>query len=290
MIDQPMHKVHLAFADLSHALNNGNASYKWYRRVFLDACLQYIQLVGEDSALNSDVEEYPKAYLKLLEIREPFIEWILRDSIINEGDFSRVLIPFFGKLGSAAISYGDAHNVFTKDLFLYTVAALIQAESFSTIGSLFHSPYFIQDKYKSYHMYFPDFNCASTVVVDGPLLKENPTPLITFHELMQAELLCVFASCFWESKTCYPMTWYPRLLVHAEDHALFELFQRMESRSFYDRVKMVVPEMPTSMVEQGVGLTKLVCDRLRRITLSLDWFENMTWKPWMNLDKLGSVD
>jgi len=152
----------------------------------------------------------------------------------------------------------DNYKFIIQELFLYTVALLVQNEKFDEINYLFQQRYYVNSRrgygktstvsFDFFWQYIESFENINRkkdkrrLSVRSDLLKERCTGVgVHFQSLMQADFI-VFLRAEIDHKDD-DHNWYPDTLLYSQIeniYGAFEIFARSISKSYFDRVKILL--------------------------------------------------
>src|SRR6185312_2742748 len=155
--------------------------------------------------------------------------------------------------GAPFFPNGQGNNIsfLTWELLLYVVATFVRAERFALLAEVLNTG-FVRERRSSNAalVSYTVFDTPLAAIDDGykrvqkltwistssQLVKEHVHPPVTFGQLIEADFLLMLRSVLLDEK---PGEWYPRTLVYASNHGPFTTLIRAQSRSYFDRLRVV---------------------------------------------------
>ncbi|KAA0132086.1 TIR domain-containing protein [Gimesia chilikensis] len=153
--------------------------------------------------------------------------------------------------GGGLVCRFDNFKFIVHELFLYTIAILVEHELFNLANLLLEEFYFVRDPRRSNADSLSHYSVIrknlesleyrkhrlklNRISVHADLLKERCVGTgVDFNSIMQADFLLYI-------KTFARYSWWPETLVYASDHyGPFEIFARATSRRYFDKMKCLL--------------------------------------------------
>jgi hypothetical protein len=243
---------------------------------------------------------------RFLPYRDEFVEFISFVSLyVNDPAVYQAVFEFFERLlpykdppplTSGFDNLGDNFRFILRELFLYTIAALIRNGKFEIADLFLRQEYFNvasqrADENDERHVTFTAFSTdARSIELDrfgettgeiGKLLRERASHKeLSFERLMEVELVLFLRSILHQKE--FDWFWPPRTLTGARYHASFTLFAKAESHRGFDELKVLL----------GVESKQDLEEKLDAATKGEDFrasgYSVKTIKRLMNFEKLDS--
>lgn len=201
---------------------------------------------------------------QFLPYRDEFVEFISFISLyVNDSSTYQAVFEFFERLlpykdpppsTSGFDNLGDNFRFILRELFLYTVAALIRNGKFEIADLFLRQEYFNAavrggDEYDERHVTFTAFGMdARSIELDkfgdntgetGKLLRERASHKeLNFERLMEADFVLFLRSILHRKE--FDWFWFPRTLIGARYHASFALFAKAESRRGFEDLRVLL--------------------------------------------------
>lgn len=249
------------FSSLRDALMNSRPAAPMLRKDFLDAAIEYADLLRIRTAPDDIEERVIGDVRKLHPLREQLVDWLLIEATVPNAQLDTLIIAFLERilplkyrpkeLNSWNEGWFDAHAIFVYEIFIYTVAVLIATERFEVIHELLTTHYLLPDSEANSSSSFDTFErfCGYSRVLHArndrlklrrvsllaDMVKENAThKTVTFADLMQAELLIFLMSLISNN------TWFPHTIIYAGHENRFPLFVRAAQHKHFEKLKTVL--------------------------------------------------
>ncbi|MGI8509739.1 MAG: hypothetical protein ACR2MQ_10475, partial [Gemmatimonadaceae bacterium] len=178
-------------------------------------------------------------------------------------------------------SHGNNISFLSWELMLITAATLIKTERFPLLAELLNSKYLRQAPYSNAKLVsYTVFETALSAIDDAyrqthkltwrsmssQLVKDRVQPPMHFEQLIEADFVLMLRSVIRDEK---PWEWYPRTMVYARNHSPFTVFVRAQSRSYFNRLRVVFGvENQTEFIDAVARATEEDCfARLHRVLL-----------------------
>jgi len=279
-----------------------------YRQSFLTALLEHADglRVRKQPNLDKLGAEVLETYEALRPSRNLFIDWVaLECSYAPAVDFASNLQEAFERLlelkarPAELNSYNDAwfeaHSLFAYEIFLYTVAALLNVRAYSILHDLFHTRYLkpLVDRTSSEPLTrfdaFLAFSQTLQAVLAPPgrrlhspaaaLLERNADrPEIPFRSVIEADLVA-----FLMGLVLPDTRWIPQTLYYAGYGQGFPFFLRATQKRHFTHLSAIT-DVPT-----GEALRAAARKGLERLNPA-GW-SNFPSNAWtlMNMDQLDTL-
>lgn len=306
----PSNPASAKFQSLRQAILDERKSVKLQRRDFLDSCFAYAEqfrvrgqpdqaTLGQKILADCD---------SLVPIRDLLVDWILLESEARPSiEFIDAVIKMFerirefksrpNEITSWQDSWFDAQKLFGYEVFLYTIAALLKAESYDCLHAIFHGHYLtpINDRYgKEEFEKFSTFYAYSEIlnpVLSPPgqklhsaaaeLLKRHATRAdLPFSQIIQADVLTLMVAF------ALPDTrWYPQTLYYSSHGRDFPFFVRAAQHGHFLNLAKIVGISDADDLRNAVkaGHERLGTERWNNF-----YFDRTFWQS-MNMDKLDTL-
>lgn len=224
-------------------------------------------------------------------------EWF----IASLASFLERLLPYQERpvrFGSHFQHSEDNYKFILYELFLYTIASLIKARSYTSVLSLFEHRYvtreYLDDEtlakftFNQFNNHPPSLegDCADRgetrrLSVMADLLHDRADRNdIRFSDLLQADVVC----CLADSRVKQYCSWYPRSLVYAGRIGLLELFARATNETGFKPLAIMIGySSPREM------LTHICSEQMSQIWNGRDLFRSFDAHTTFNFDELSRV-
>ena len=148
----------------------------------------------------------------------------------------------------------DNYKFIVHELFLYAIASLIKYERFETVEYLLKQDYFVKDinePLTSFSNIWKDLDSLNNMnnrlklgrkSIHADMLKQRSVPqLVTFQELMQADILLYIRDIMDCMNIGNKLRWHPITLKYSEKQVKpFELFIRAKSMKYFEKIKGIM--------------------------------------------------
>ena len=275
-----------------------------YLRAFTEAAEEFRFKTEEYGGVWAD--KVKASIHRFLPYRDEFVEFItfislyVNDSAVYQAvfEFFESLLPYQDPppLTSGFDNVGDNFRFILRELFLYTIAALIRNGKFEIADQFLRQEYFNAavrsgDEYDERHVTFTAFSTdARSIEVDrfgettgetSKLLRERASHKeLTFERLMETEFVLFLRSILHQKE--FDWFWPPKTLTGARYHASFALFAKAESHRGFGNLRVLL----------GVESKQDLEEKLDATTKSDDFrtsgYGMKTIKRLMNFEKLDS--
>lgn len=309
-IATPTSEAQAKFNSLKQAILQNKKGINHYRRDFLEACINYADLlrVRERPIIDSLGEKILEDAGKLKLIRDHLIDWVLFESESSSADeFSEAIIDLLEKLidlksrppeiTSWNDSWFEAHALFVYETFLYFIAALLKSQSYKVLHEIYTSHYLLPtiDRYsgitfRKFDVFYGYSETLKSVLSPpGKLLYSPAAELIKrqadrvdlpFSDIMQAELLTLLMS-FITPET----RWYPQTLHYSSYGAVYTFFIRAEQHKFFEKLAIItgISNADELRINVKAGHKRLNVDNWHNFHFQKNFWESM------NMEKLDSI-
>jgi hypothetical protein len=243
---------------------------------------------------------------RFLPYRDEFVEFISFVSLyVNDSAVYQAIFEFFERLlpykdppplTGGFDNLGDNFRFILRELFLYTIAALIRNGKFEVADLFLSQEYFNAvsrrgDEYDERHVTFTAFGTdARSIEVDrfgdttgetGKLLRERASHKdLNIERLMEADFILFLRSILHRKE--FDWFWFPRTLTGARYHASFALFAKAESHRGFENLRVLLGVKSKQDLEEKLDAASKDED-FRASGYSLK-----TIKRLMNYEKLDS--
>ena len=206
-------------------------------RVSIDACFEYADSFRVRAAPTGGnfAQKVLEDCEALLPIRDLIVDWVMLEASSPHGqEFDDALTHTLERLlelrsrppelNSWNENWFEAHRLFTYQVFLYVVAALVRIRKFKTLHELFFSNYLLPrsdapegrfDSFDAFHGYSELLNSVLApegqrlLSPAGALLKRQASREdLSFELIMEADLLALLASTLNTNARWFPQTLY----------------------------------------------------------------------------------
>jgi hypothetical protein len=299
------------FVTFKQALLQGRTGIALYRADFLDACFEYadtfrIRILPTEENFAQKVLEDCEA---LLPIRNLIIDWIILEaSFPHSQEFDDALNQTLERLlelrsrppelASYYENWFEAQRLFTYQVFLYVIAALVRTQKYKALHELFFSNYLLpianapEGRFDSFGAFYSYSELLSSVLAPkgqrllspaGALLKRQATREdLSFELVMEADLLALLASALNPKAR-----WFPQTLYYAGYGKAFPLFIRATQHKHFQKFAEITgiktaDELRTKAKE---GFERLSVNTWNDFRL----YSNVSFWSAMNMDKLDTL-
>lgn len=195
----------------------------------------------------------------------------------------------------------DNFKFIIHELFLYTVAILIKYEKFAEVNALLTEQYYIVKSARSGESKMVDYNVfreyltsleyrnnrldLKRLSLHADLLKQRSSISgIDFRYLMQADFVLFLRNDIKQSD-CYNR-WWPYTLVYAGHfHGAFEIFARSSSKSYFEKVKIILG------IDDISEIKKLMTRYQNNIDLIPRWsYERLNPTNLLGFENLSTIE
>ncbi|NMD72838.1 TIR domain-containing protein [Bacillus sp. DNRA2] len=195
----------------------------------------------------------------MLPLRDDYVEFLeLLCSVEKEMDISPI-IGFFEdvyrftqppkNVSSYRETQYDHYKFLIHELYIYTVAVMIENNQFDALGELLKSEFFIKDRFNrtehsNYQIFYARhsvldeirknrlesrlFSIAADTMTKRANLRKYP-----LEQIVNADLILHYISVLDK----HSWAWFPILYVYGEEMGKIELFQRIKSKRHFEKVK-----------------------------------------------------
>lgn len=196
-------------------------------------------------------------------------------------------------------AWGENFQLFGSEVFLYIVGLLLRNQEFDLLKPILSAHFVLPTSDKPRRVAsggFTMFNGYSEVLRSrnerlelnrldpvADLLKNRAaTEAVPFYWLQQADLVCFVCSLILHGGQ---RPWYPHTLVFTSyQFGAFEVFQRAESRAFFQKLAVLWGGLAPEAFKQTV-------DEQFKTSGASQWRLDLSapdWEQWLNWEKLGS--
>ncbi len=242
--------------------------------------------------------------------RAEFIEFLLAITKYGDDDYAEALHKFFEDLipylhcpqniGSWRDTDFDNFKFIIHELFLYTIAILLNSGKFEVVNNLISNNYYSEpnvrygrDAMVSYREFCNDVPSISAMRKEkvklhriphrASFLKERTQNSgISFQDLMQADFV-LFIRKELSPHDSGEIWWYPVTLLYGERVDAFKIFAKAESIRYFDRIK---PLLGITKKDDMIPLFNAYANGEKKLP---EWrFNRVDPKSLINFDKLAT--
>lgn len=299
---------------LKQALLQNKKGIRHYRSDFLDACWSYLDpLRVRTQPTDTSVESLGNKIIAdckaMIPIRNYIIDWVLLESEMSEGDdFSESLIDLMERLlelrerpidmnGGWNDHWFGAQRVFSYELFLYIISALIKNNDFKIVHDIYSTHYMKplnDNQTRSAFQRFTSFYGTSELLQEvlskdsrrflsptAELIRlQSDREDLPFKDLMQADLLTLMYSF-----TTDNLRWYPQTYHYAGHYDSFPLFIRSAQHKGFIKIATT---LGIDSADEVRRLVKAGMERLRISSWDTFSFSRDFWEV-LNMDALDTI-
>lgn len=298
------------FVALKQAIVQEKKGLNLYRQDFLNACYAYADTlrIRERPNVTNMGERVLEDCGKLKLIRDHIVDWVLLESEVNSSEqFNDALVAMLERLldlksrpsevNTWENVWFDAHRVFVYETFLYIVAALIKANSFSALQRILTSHYLLPEtemnRPNRFDMFDAFYGHSETLQVLAPEGKRLYAPTaelikrqadrsdLPFAEVIQAELLVLMMTFITDG-----VRWYPQTLHYSSRAGAFPFFMRAAQRRHFQKLAQITG------IDNADELRKAVKAGHERLGVNQwhdFWMNDRSFWDSMNMDSLDTL-
>lgn len=264
------------FAAFKQAVLQGKRGLKLYRQDFLDACYVYADAlrIRERPNVTKMGERVLEDCGKLKWVRDHVVDWVLLESEVNPSDeFGEALTAMLETLlelksrPAEVNSWNDvwfeAQRVFVYETFLYVVAALLKADSFSMLHLLLTSHYLLPEteargakRFETFTAFHGQSESLQILAPEGKRLYAPAAELISrqadrtdlpFAAVIQAELLVLMMTFITDGAW-----WYPQTLHYSSRAGGFPFFVRAAQHRNFNKLATITGFVSADKLREAV--------------------------------------
>ncbi|MGV3518720.1 TIR domain-containing protein [Luteitalea sp.] len=294
------------FAALRHAIIQDKVGLKLYRQDFLDACCDYADAlrIRERPDLTNLGQRVLEDCGRLKLVRDHIVDWVLLESGTKpSAEFDEALLALLERLlelksrpaevNSWNESWFEAHRVFVYETFLYTIAALLKADSFDSLHLILTSHYLLPEtegygakRFGTFDAFYGHSETLQILAPEGRRLNAPAAELIKrqadrtdlpFAAVIQAELLVLMMALIVDGAQ-----WHPQTLNYSSHAGRFPFFLRAARRRDFLKLAKVTG------VESGDQLRAAVKAGLEELRVD-GWRDFASFWSSMNMDALDTL-
>lgn len=281
-----------------------------YRKDFIDSCCDYADALRVRA--RPDVTDLGQRVLedcgKLKLVRDQIVDWVLLESGLTPLDeFDEALESLLERLlelksrppelNSWSDAWFEAHGLFVYETFLYVVAALLKAEAFESLRTVFTWHYLVPEtervdrtRFVRFSAFYGSSDSLQILANEGRKLHAPAAKLIKrqadrsdlpFVRVMEAELLALMMAFITDDGW-----WYPQTLHYSSRKGDYLFFVKAARRRDFLKLATV------AQVRNGDELRAAVRagqDRLRVAEWRDFWMAGQTFWNMMNMDALDTL-
>jgi SEFIR domain len=298
------------YSTLRQTILQGKKGVAFYRRNFLDACIEYVDALRmrERPQVENLGEKTVEDCGKLVHVRDHIVDWVLLESeTIPSVEFSEALIGLLEQLRELKSrpaevtqwnsAWFEAHRLFVYETFLYVVAALLKTRSHEDLHNIFASHYLLPsterrgdepfDRFGTFYAYSEKLNAV--LAPAGQRLYSPAAELLKrqaqredlpFSEIVQADLLVLMMAFITPD-----VFWYPQTLHYAQYSSEFPFFIRASQHKNFTKLVTITGIDSADVLREAV---KKGHERLEASKWHNFHFERSFWNA-MNMDKLDTI-
>lgn len=306
----PTSPTRVKYQNLKQAILSAKPGISIYRQEFLNSCIAYADELRIRK--RPEVEEFGQKVLedcsKLVLVRDHIVDWVLLEAETAPSEiFSENLIGFMERLRALKGRppeinqwedvWFEAHSLFIYETFLYIVAALLKAQAFDTLNSIFASHYIrpsteyynetrfdLFDKFYAYSQTLQDILAPEGQRLYSPtaklLQRQANRDDLPFSDLIQADLIVLLMAFITPSTR-----WYPQLMHYSDHGNGFPYFIRASQHKNFKNLSRI-----TGITDADVLRQKVKEGHLR---LDVSKWSNFIFGPnfWqaMNMDHIDTI-
>jgi len=189
-------------------------------------------------------------------------------------------------------------KIIFQELFVYCIAICIKNSNFKLAGELLNGTYVFESSPRRIDN--PDRSFCGIILIpeifNGHYNRSNIAPMGNYYlanlyklskdEFVTADVIC-YISCFLFQPNKSYYKWYPHSNAHygsVRSHVVFRFFEKLESRSFYERIKPIFNDI--SLDEMKKKLYEYKGTAGTRISYGI-FNEIFHVHEFLNLEKIG---
>jgi hypothetical protein len=173
-------------------------------------------------------------------------------------------------IGSSADEERDAIKFFTHEIFILTIAKLIQNSRFTVVSKLLDALYYVSPDYNKnstinsfteFREPLPTLNLRNNrlnlqrISLRSDLIKDRITGDLPLQDVMQADFLCLVKSSI-NNPNSYSPWWPDTLIFAARMREPFEIFARATSASYLNNVLSLLNLNDLGPIDQWLAFCK----------------------------------
>ncbi|MFB3787184.1 MAG: SEFIR domain-containing protein [bacterium] len=297
------------FQTFKQVISEGKKGKSLYRKEFINACINQVDIIRdrERPQVENIGEKILEDSRQLIHIRDSIIDWVLFESEVDPSEeFSDALIGLIENLwdlrtrSSKIEQWRDAwHKAQSQaiyEIFLYIVAALMKTSSYTDLHNIFKTHYILpkndsfgDEKFAKFDNFYATLEILNEFIAphgkrflspSAELIKRQANRNdITFHDIIQADLLILLMAFI------TPGThWYPQLFYYAEYYQEFSFFIRASRHTDFMKLALITE------IEDVNVLREKVIQGIERLQVET-WYGLHFINFWscMNMDKMDKI-
>lgn len=310
-LSKPSNPARAKFETLKQAINEEKRGIRRYRVDFLEACYSYIDGYRVKTVPQSDVDWGTKILSdsdSLVVIRDLLVDWILFEAqTIPASDFGESVIEMLERLrelrsrpdeiNSWTDVWFEPIRLFTYEVFLYTVAALVRAKGFELLNEVYTTHYptpkterYAGSEFEKFGCFYAYSDTLNPVLAPpGQRLHSAAAELIKrhasrndlpFRDVIQADLLSLLMAFIQED-----VRWYPQTLYYSSFARNLPFFERATQHKHFLNLGKITGISDANKLRTAV---KAGHERLETNRWNTFYFDRTFWEA-MNMEKLDSL-
>jgi len=280
-----------------------------------DYCDSFLKQLEDFRITENQPEEDEIVYQnisKMLPFRDDFIKFIEtifryqeKVDLENLYDLFEKLISFRNPPPDAQYYNADNFKFFNYELFLYLIALLLKIRKYKEAAGFIHHTYFCKDD-RSRNIYprevsaFNDYIKSldedrnkrlnqNRVSITADTIKHRANnKLIGFSDLIQVDMLLYYIGSFCMDD--YP--WFPRCSVYSSYYAGIDIFQKMISKEYFEKVKCLF--RIATIEEFKETIDAFIADRNSRLVNVGHGYHHLyrdrELKEMLDIERIGTID
>lgn len=293
------------------ALLAGKTTTRFMLEDFLE---RFVQLLTEQRIRENSEEPFDETLVRSLEtmkpLRDDFLElcdvWLrgpdaqlFVPKTVEVLEQVRALAEWPEGVDTWNDNYGDNFRFLAHELLLSIGAVMLRQREFERLAEFLGTRFVLPDSERrnartsgSFTLFFEYAEMLwrrnerlklRRLNLQADLLKQRATTrAVPFVWLQQADLICCVCSLLLHPEDS---PWYPHTLLYAREFSPgFEIFQRAESRAFYNRLASIWGNLNPDQFQ--VRLAKGI-EEGRAAKWDFD-YRQPNWNGWLNLEKLAT--
>lgn len=268
------------------AFLNDKKTTNSYRIDFLEETIKYVDSLRtrtppEEVTIGDFILE---TFNHLTIARNLLLEWLnLEAKITAEENISEILLPLFDKIREMksrpievnrySENWFDAHSLFANEIFLYIISILLKNRLYVVINDIFSNQYLIpESEYRK--VQFENFSCfySHSETLNQFFSREGKTfnspvaelfkrsansEIISFSELIEAELLILFIAYLRKD-----IHWYPQLIYYRSYGIRSNFFIMLSKKKEFEKFRKILGDIESNKIKD------IIIERVKNIRFS----------------------
>jgi hypothetical protein len=272
----PVNEIRAKFETLKQAIIEDKPNIQFARREFLNAIIEYIKglCILDTHSEEKIADKVLAVFNQLVKARNQIIDWLLLE-LNNTKDerFDETLLEFLEELLKFKFhnpkqkirndNWLEGHSIFIYELFLYTIASLIETKQYILLGKILSHQYLLpvgerfgSKSFNSITVFYTNSGLLNDVLADEGKRLFSPTAEIvyrnadrddiSFNKVLQAELLIILFSAINRNVFWFPQTFY--YLRHSTRD--FPFFIKAARHNDFNNLALILDESDVKIIRE----------------------------------------